>query len=93
MGWTIKRQPFEVKEKTVSGTTNAQGSLFLSGITKDDLVLYAGCTNNSNAMLIPWLYNNNAWYVKCVNWQNLGVLSSTEITAVVRYVPNGSIVS
>ncbi len=82
---TIKSK---IRTATISGTTNAQGALSMGlEISSNKTVIGVACTNYSNAMCIPWLYDNSTWFVKIVHW---GTLSQSEfanvnVSLVVRY--------
>ena len=76
----------KIKTADVSGTTNAQGAISLSAISSASHVIGVSCTNQANAMCIPWLYNNATWYAKVVNWQSLSAMASTSVDLKVTYI-------
>ena len=76
----------KIKTATVSGTTNAQGALSLSTVSSASHIIGVSCTNQVNAMCIPWLYNNATWYAKVVDWSNLNAYASTSVDLKVTYI-------
>lgn len=86
------KKSLEIRTITVQGTTNTQGALSVqgtSGVSADDEVLSVACTSDANTMCIPWKYDNNIWYAKCVDWESMTSLNNTSVTVVVKYIPNG----
>lgn len=92
MATSIMKKSLEIRTITVQGTTNTQGALPIqgtSGVSADDEVLSVACTNDANIMCIPWKYDNNIWYAKCVDWGSMTSRNNTSVTVVVKYIPNG----
>ena len=92
MATSIMKKSLEIRTITVQGTTNSQGALSIqgtSGVSADDEVLSVACTNGANIMCIPWKYDNNIWYAKCLNWENMASQNDKAVTLVVKYIPNG----
>lgn len=88
---------FRVRTTTVSGTTNANGALLLSGsgnvIKPADSVLWGKVIieNDTNGICIPFKYGNadGHWYAKVVNWTTLGVIANKSVTITVGYIVGG----
>ena len=76
----------KIKTADVSGNTNDKGAISLSAISSASHVIGVSCTNQANAMCIPWLYNNATWYAKVVNWQSLSAMASTSVDLKVTYI-------
>lgn len=80
---------YTIKSVTVNGQSGAQGAIALYGVVSpNDIVLQVTCTNYTNCMCIPWLYDNRTCYAKTVNWSNFAIINAS-LTVIVDYIPNG----
>ena len=83
------KKSMEIKTATVSGASGTTGAVSLSSaVSADDLVLSVMCTNYTNALCIPWKYDNNVWYTKVVEWSNFSAVNAS-VSLIVVYIPNG----
>ena len=88
---------FRVRTTTVTGTTNANGTLLLSGsgnaIKPADSVLWGKVivTNDTNCICIPFKYGNTDghWYAKVVDWRTLENKANTSVTITAGYIVGG----
>ena len=80
-----------VRTVTVTGTTNGNGAIFISGTGKvplDAEVLSVRTASNANYMCIPWVYNNSSWYVKVLDWQSMASQNNKSISLTIHYRVN-----
>ena len=77
----------EIKSASVTGTTNAQGAFGVSAqVPLTATIIRASVTNSTNAMCIPFIYNNSSWYIKVVNWSDLTVIGNTSLDFLIEYI-------
>lgn len=88
---TIKRTQ-KIVSATLTGNTGGAGTVNISAVvSSNDLVLDVACPNYTNALCIPWVYNNQTWYLKVINWQNMSAITNTDLNFVIKYIPNGRV--
>lgn len=77
----------QIKSVAVTGTTNAQGAFGVSAqVPLSATIIRASVTNSTNAMCIPFIYNNSSWYIKAVNWADFTVIGSTSLDFLIEYI-------
>ena len=92
--WVAKVSGFidlnKVTTITGTATTNAQGAFGIwERVPLNAEVVSCSITNKTNAMAIPFIYNNWRWFVKVVDWQNFSVIGNTSINYIVKYRVGG----
>lgn len=76
-----------VKQATYTATTNGSGAVDVrSVIPSDAIILSVSTSSQSNALCIPWKYNNANWFVKVVWWDSWNVFANTSLTLVIKYI-------
>ena len=77
----------EIKSVSVTGTTNEQGAFGVSAqVPLTSTIIRASVSNNTNAMCIPFIYNDSSWYIKVVNWSNFAVIGNTSLDFLIEYI-------
>lgn len=92
--WIAKVSDFINKNKvqtlTFTGTTNAQGAVAVpNSLDINSIILRVSCTNYTNALCIPFVYDNRLLFVKCFRWDTWAVISNTSLNLVVKYHKGG----
>lgn len=77
-----------VRTATLTGTTNGQGAISLSGVVTvgSDEVISVKTASNANYMCVPWIYNNATWYVKVIHWDSFAKIANTSVSLTIKYI-------
>ena len=77
-----------VLKKTVTGTTNGSGAIDVrAAIPSNAIILAVSTSTQSNALCIPWKYDNAHWFVKVVWWDSWNVFANTSFSLDIYYIP------
>lgn len=80
-------QSLQLQTYTLTGTTNSQGAIRLTGLASEDVnVITVAVTNGANYFGIPFKYNNAEWYAKVVDWQSLSSINNTSVALQIWYL-------
>lgn len=77
-------QRITVRTVTYTGTTSANGSLYLNTVPANANVISMKSSSNAH-LVIPFRYSNDTWYAKVVAWQSLNNVNNTSVTLTVKY--------
>ena len=82
----------KIRSVIFTGTLNGSGALSLSSVVplSSDIISIRTATE-ANALCIPWVYSNYAWYVSVVNWANMSptAFANRTMTFTIKYVVGG----
>ena len=87
---TIKRTR-KIVSATFTGNSGNGATVYLSDVSSNDLVLDITCTNNTNAICLPWLYDNRMWFAKTLQWQDMTAIKNQDLNLIIKYIPNGRV--